>query len=128
MLSTSPSKEADAKRLGAERFVLTTDPEAFNKIAKSFDVIIDTVSAQHDLEPYFTTLKTDGVLVLVGLPPNPLAVSGFSLVPKRRSLAGSMIRGISENQEKLGHCSDANITTHLEKISRPQGKEGHEST
>src|SRR5258707_8171239 len=105
MLSTSPSKEADAKRLGAERFVLTTDPEALNKIAKSFDVIIDTVSAQHDLEPYFTTLKTDGVLVLVGLPPNPLAGFGFRLVPKRRSLAGSMIGGIPQNHERRGYCA-----------------------
>jgi len=128
MLSTSPSKEADAKRLGAERFVLTTDPEAFNKIAKSFDVIIDTVSAQHDLEPYFTTLKTDGVLVLVGLPPNPLAVSGFSLVPKRRSLAGSMIGGIPETQEMLDYCAEHNITSDVEVIPIQQINEAYERT
>ena len=128
MFSTSPSKEADAKRLGAERFVLTTDPEAFNKLAKSFDVIIDTVSAQHDLEPYFTTLKTDGVLVLVGLPPNPLPVSGFSLVPKRRSLAGSMIGGIPETQEMLDYCAEHNITSDVEVIPIQQIAEAYERT
>src|ERR1700678_378713 len=101
MLSTSPSKEADAKRLGAERFVLTTGPEAFNKLAKSFDVIIDTVSAQHDLEPYFTTLKTDGVLVLVGLPPNPLPVSVSALLQNAGGLGESWTGGIPETQEML---------------------------
>jgi len=128
MLSTSSSKEADAKRLGAERFVLTTDPEAFNKLAKTFDVIIDTVSAQHDLEPYFTTLKTDGTLVLVGLPPNPLAVSGFSLVPKRRSLVGSMIGGIAETQEMLDYCAEHNITSDVEVIPIQQINEAWERT
>ena len=128
MLSTSASKEADAKRLGAERFVLTTDPEAFNKLAKSFDVIIDTVSAQHDLEPYFATLKTDGVLVLVGLPPNPLPVSGFSLVPKRRSLVGSMIGGIPETQEMLDYCAEHNITSDVEVIPIQQINEAWERT
>jgi alcohol dehydrogenase (NADP+) len=128
MLSTSASKEADAKRLGAERFVLTTEPEAFNKLAKNFDVIIDTVSAQHDLEPYFTTLKTDGVLVLVGLPPNPLPVSGFSLVPKRRSLVGSMIGGIPETQEMLDYCAEHNITSDVEVIPIQQINEAWERT
>lgn len=128
MLSTSPSKEADAKRLGAERFVLTTGPEAFSKLAKSFDVIIDTVSAQHDLEPYFATLKTDGVLVLVGLPPNPLPVSGFSLVPKRRSLVGSMIGGIPETQEMLDYCAEHGITSDVEVIPIQQINEAWERT
>jgi uncharacterized zinc-type alcohol dehydrogenase-like protein len=128
MLSTSASKEADAKRLGAERFVLTTEPEAFSKLAKNFDVIIDTVSAQHDLEPYFTTLKTDGVLVLVGLPPNPLPVSGFSLVPKRRSLVGSMIGGIPETQEMLDYCAEHGITSDVEVIPIQQINEAWERT
>ena len=128
MLSTSASKEADAKRLGAERFVLTTEPEAFNKLAKNFDVIIDTVSAQHDLEPYFTTLKTDGVLVLVGLPPDPLPVSGFSLVPKRRSLVGSMIGGIPETQEMLDYCAEHGITSDVEVIPIKQINEAWERT
>jgi uncharacterized zinc-type alcohol dehydrogenase-like protein len=128
MLSTSASKEADAKRLGAERFVLTKDPEAFSKLAKTFDVIIDTVSAQHDLEPYFSTLKTDGVLVLVGLPPEPLPVSGFSLVPKRRSLVGSMIGGIQETQEMLDYCAAHNITSDVEVIPIQQINEAWERT
>ncbi|HYZ72409.1 MAG TPA: zinc-binding dehydrogenase, partial [Chthoniobacterales bacterium] len=128
MLSTSASKEADAKRLGAERFVLTTEPEAFSKLAKNFDVIIDTVSAQHDLEPYFATLKTDGVLVLVGLPPNPLPVSGFSLVPKRRSLVGSMIGGIPETQEMLDYCAEHGITSDVEVIPIQQINEAWERT
>jgi alcohol dehydrogenase (NADP+) len=128
MLSTSASKEADAKRLGAERFVLTTGPEAFTKLAKTFDVIIDTVSAQHDLEPYFSILKTDGVLVLVGLPPEPLPVSGFSLVPKRRSLVGSMIGGIQETQEMLDYCAAQNITSDVEVIPIQQINEAWERT
>jgi alcohol dehydrogenase (NADP+) len=128
MLSTSPSKEADAKRLGAERFVLTTDPEAFSKNAKSFDVIIDTVSGQHDLESYFTTLKTDGVLVLVGLPPEPLPVSGFSLVPKRRSFVGSMIGGIPETQEMLDYCAEHGITSDVEVIPIQKINEAWERT
>jgi alcohol dehydrogenase (NADP+) len=128
MLSTSASKEADAKRLGAERFVLTTGPEAFTKLAKTFDVIIDTVSAQHDLEPYFSILKTDGVLVLVGLPPEPLPVSGFSLVPKRRSLVGSMIGGIQETQEMLDYCAAQNITSDVEVIPIQQINQAWERT
>jgi alcohol dehydrogenase (NADP+) len=128
MLSTSASKEADAQRLGAERFVLTTGPEAFTKLAKTFDVIIDTVSAQHDLEPYFSTLKTDGVLVLVGLPPEPLPISGFSLVPKRRSLVGSMIGGIQETQEMLDYCAAQNITSDVEVIPIQQINEAWERT
>ena len=124
----SASKEADAKRLGVERFVLTKDPEVFNKLAKSFDVIIDTVSAQHDLEPYFSTLKTDGVLVMVGLPPNPLPVSAFSLVPKRRSFVGSMIGGIPETQEMLDYCAEHNIVSDVEVIPIQQIDDAWERT
>src|SRR5580700_3936006 len=91
MLSTSPSKEADAKRLGAHRFALTTNPEVFKQYDRYFDFILDTVSAQHDYEKYLGTLKTDGTLIMVGLPPEPIAIPAFSLVPRRRRVAGSMI-------------------------------------
>jgi alcohol dehydrogenase (NADP+) len=126
MLSSSPSKEADAKRLGAHHFALTSGPNVFQKLAKSFDFIIDTVSAPHDVEPYLGTLRTDGVFILVGLPPDPLQVPGFSIVPKRRSVAGSMIGGIPETQEMLDYCAEHGITSDVEVIRIQQINEAYE--
>ena len=128
MLSTSPSKEADARRLGAHRFALTSDPDVFEQYSKYFDFILDTVSAPHDLEKYLGTLKTDGTLIIVGLPPEPMAVPAFSLVPRRRSIAGSMIGGIAETQEMLDFCADHNITSDVEVIPIQQINEAYERT
>jgi len=126
MLSSSPSKEADAKRLGAHHFALTSESDVFKKLSKSFDFIIDTVSAPHDVEAYLSTLKTDGVLILVGLPAEPLKVQGFSIVPKRRSVAGSMIGGIPETQEMLDYCAEHGITSDVEVIPIQQINEAYE--
>jgi uncharacterized zinc-type alcohol dehydrogenase-like protein len=128
MLSTSASKEADAKRLGAQRFALTTKPEVLNQLSRYFDFILDTVSAPHDYEAYLNTLKTDGVLICVGLPPEPMPIPAFSLVPRRRSVAGSMIGGIAETQEMLDYCAAHNITSDVEVIPIQQINEAYERT
>jgi uncharacterized zinc-type alcohol dehydrogenase-like protein len=128
MLSTSPSKETDAKRLGAHRFALTSNPEVFKQYERYFDFILDTVSAQHDYEKYLSTLKTDGTLIMVGLPPEPMAVPAHTLVSRRRSIAGSMIGGIAETQEMLDFCAAHNITSDVEVIPIQQINEAYERT
>jgi alcohol dehydrogenase (NADP+) len=128
MLSTSPSKEADAKRLGAHRFALTTNPDVFKQYSRYFDFILDTVSASHDYEKYLDTLRTNGTLIMVGLPPDPMAIPAFSLVPRRRSVVGSMIGGIAETQEMLDFCAEHNITSDVEVIPIEQINEAYERT
>jgi alcohol dehydrogenase (NADP+) len=128
MLSTSPSKEADAKRLGAHKFALTTNPDVFRQYSRYFDFVLDTVSARHDYEKYLETLKTDGTLIMVGLPPEPMAVPASSLVPRRRSIAGSMIGGIAETQEMLDFCAERNIASDVEVIPIQQINEAYERT
>jgi uncharacterized zinc-type alcohol dehydrogenase-like protein len=128
MLSTSPSKEADAKRLGAHHFALTSKPGVLKQLSNHFDFIVDTVSATHDLEAYLNTLKTDGVLICVGLPPEPMSVPAFSLVPRRRSIGGSMIGGIAETQEMLDYCAANNITSDVEVIPIQRIAEAYERT
>jgi uncharacterized zinc-type alcohol dehydrogenase-like protein len=114
--TTSPGKEQDAIKLGANEVVLTRDPAALQKLAGTFDFILDTVSAPHDLNPYLGALKRDGHMVLVGAPDKPMPVSAFSLLAGRRSLAGSMIGGIRETQEMLDYCADHNIVSDIELI------------
>jgi uncharacterized zinc-type alcohol dehydrogenase-like protein len=126
MLSTSPSKEADAKRLGAHHFALTSDPAVLNKLNRHFDFIIDTVSAPHDYATTLSLLKTDGVLICVGAPPEPARVPAFSLIPRRLSIAGSMIGGIAETQEMLDYCAAHNITSDVEVIPIQQINEAYE--
>src|SRR6202047_5394281 len=128
MLSTSASKEADAKRLGAHHFALTSKPDVLKQLSMHFDFILDTVSAPHDYEAYLNTLKTDGVLICVGLPAEPMGVPAFSLVPRRRSIAGSMIGGIAETQEMLDYCAAHNIVSDVEVISIQQINEAYERT
>jgi len=116
MLSTSPSKEADAKRLGAHRFALTKDPEQVKDLAKYFDFIIDTVSAPHDYNFYLNMLNTDGTMICVGVPPEPTSILGFNLIFNRRSIGGSLIGGLPETQEMLDYCAEHNITSDVEVI------------
>ena len=116
VLSTSPSKEQDARRLGAHDFVVTKDPAALAALANRFDVILDAVSAHHDLNAYLNLLRRDGVLVLVGAPAKPVEVHAFSLIMKRRTLAGSLIGGIRETQAMLDYCADKGITSDVEVI------------
>jgi len=93
-----------------------------------FDFILDTVSAPHDHEGYVNTLKTDGVLICVGLPAEPMGVPAFSLVPRRRSIAGSMIGGIAETQEMLDYCAAHHIVSDVEVIPIQQINEAYERT
>jgi len=124
--TTSPGKEADAKRLGADEVVLTRDPEALKPLAGTFHFILDTVSAPHDLNLYLNMLKRDGSMVLVGLPENPAEVSAFPLAGKRRSLAGSNIGGIGETQEMLDFCAEHNIVSDIETIPISKVDEAYE--
>ena len=117
MLSTSPSKEADARRLGAHKFVLTTNAENLNAVKGYFDFIIDTVSAPHDYNLYLSLLKTDGIHICVGVPPTPTEIYGFNLIGGRKSLAGSTIGGLPETQEMLDYCAAHNITSDVEVIN-----------
>ncbi len=117
MLSHSPSKEADAKRLGAHKFVLTSDKTQLASVKNYFNFIIDTVSAEHDYNLYLKLLKTDGVHICVGIPPTPLQIAGFSLLAGRKSLAGSSIGGLPETQEMLDFCAEHNIVSDIELIN-----------
>lgn len=116
MLSTSPSKEEDAKRLGAHKFVLTSDPASVQAVKGYFDFIIDTVSAPHDYNLYLSLLRTNGVHICVGVPPTPAEILGFSLIGGRKSIAGSGIGGIPETQEMLDFCAEHNIVSDIELI------------
>jgi uncharacterized zinc-type alcohol dehydrogenase-like protein len=126
MLSTSPSKEADAKRLGAQKFALTKDPEQLKGLANYFDFIIDTVSAEHDYNMYLGLLNTDGVMICVGAPPTPAQIPAFNLIFQRRSIAGSLIGGLPETQEMLDYCADHNITSDVEVIAIRDINEAYE--
>ena len=116
MLSTSPDKEKDARRLGAQKFALTSDPAQLKKLAGYFDFIIDTVSAKHDYNQYISMLATDGVMMCVGAPPTPAEVQIFTLMGGRRSLAASGIGGVPETQEMLDYCAKHGITSDVEVI------------
>jgi uncharacterized zinc-type alcohol dehydrogenase-like protein len=128
VFSTSPSKEQDAKRLGANHFVMTKDPKNLADLAGSFDFILDAVSAVHDINIYLNLLGVGGVLVLVGVPEKPLELSAFSLISKRRIITGSLIGGIRETQEMLDYCSEHNITSDIELIPIQNMTEAYERT
>ncbi|HEV2832508.1 MAG TPA: NAD(P)-dependent alcohol dehydrogenase [Hanamia sp.] len=126
MLSHSPKKEADAKRLGAHKFLLTSDEQQVKSVRKYFDFILDTVSAEHDYNLYLGMLKTNGVMVCVGAPPIPSKVSAFNLIGERRTLAGSLIGGIPETQEMLDYCGEHNIVSDVEVIKMSDINEAYE--
>jgi uncharacterized zinc-type alcohol dehydrogenase-like protein len=125
MLSTSRSKEADARRLGANAFELTSDPETFTRLANQFDLIIDTISAPHDYNAYLGMLRPMGTMVVVGAPPEPTPVSAFALIGGNRRLAGSAIGGIAETQEMLDYCAAHGITSDIEIIPIQQINEAY---
>ena len=126
MLSHSPSKEADAKRLGAHKFVLTKDKDQVAAVNGYFDFILDTVSADHDYNIYLNMLKTNGVMVCVGAPPTPAQIPAFNLIFQRRTLAGSLIGGIAETQEMLDYCAEHNIVSDVEVINIKDINESYE--
>ena len=116
MLSSSPSKEADAKKLGAHHFVLTSDAKQMDKVKNHFNVILNTVSAPHQYTTYLDLLTTNGTMIVVGAPPKPSEVPAFNLIMKRRSIIGSLIGGIAETQEMLDYCAEHNIVSEVEVI------------
>ena len=116
VLSTSPGKEADARKLGAHHFALTKDPEQLAALSGKFNFILDTVSAEHDYNACLKMLDTDGVMICVGAPPTPSLIAAFSLIGGRKSLAGSPIGGLPETQEMLDYCAEHNITSDVEVI------------
>jgi uncharacterized zinc-type alcohol dehydrogenase-like protein len=116
LFTTSPNKAADAKRLGADEVVNSRNAEEMQKHAGSFDFILDTVSADHDLNAYLQLLKLDGTMTLVGAPEKPAAVGAFNFLMRRRRLAGSAIGGIRETQEMLDFCGKHGITSDIELI------------
>ena len=117
MLSTSPSKEADARSLGAHHFALSTDPKQMEALKGEFDFILNTVAAKHDINAFLGLLKVEGKMLLVGIPPEDNTFGAATLISKRRSIVGSMIGGIAETQEMLDYCAEHNILSDIELIS-----------
>ncbi|MFZ4263318.1 NAD(P)-dependent alcohol dehydrogenase [Sphingobacterium sp. HJSM2_6] len=117
VITTSSTKVADAKRLGADEIILSTDNEQMEANASSLHFILDCVSAQHDVNAYLKLLKVDGTLALVGAPEHPLPIAAFSLIPARKNFAGSTIGSIQETQEMLDFCAEHQITADIELIN-----------
>ncbi|MSP19600.1 MAG: NAD(P)-dependent alcohol dehydrogenase [Bdellovibrionales bacterium] len=116
VLSHSPNKENDAKNLGAHHFVATNKTDFSKLLSNHFDLILNTVSASHDLNTYLQTIKKDGTMVILGVPPESTQLAAFPLILKRRRLAGSLIGGIKETQEMLDYCAEKNIGSDIEVI------------
>lgn len=126
MLSTSPGKEADARKLGAHHFGLTSDKATFKRLAGSFDLILDTISAPHDYNKYLSLLRLEGAMVLLGVPPEPTPVAAGSLIFGHKTLTGSLIGGIQETQEMLDFCAEHGIVSDIELIPVHQVNEAYE--
>jgi alcohol dehydrogenase (NADP+) len=126
VLSQSLRKKDDGLRLGASHYYATSDPKTFEELAGSFDIIINTVSANINVDAYLSLLKLDGALVNVGAPVEPLSFNVFSLLGQRRSFAGSMIGGIRETQEMLDFCAEHHIEPEIEVVSADQIDEAYD--
>jgi alcohol dehydrogenase (NADP+) len=126
LFTTSPNKTQDALRLGAQEVVISKNASEMEKHLASFDFILDTVSADHDLNPYINLLKRDGTMTLVGAPPVPSSVQTIGLLFKRRQFAGSIIGGIRETQEMLDFCAQHGITSDIELIRIQQINEAYD--
>jgi uncharacterized zinc-type alcohol dehydrogenase-like protein len=126
MLSTSRSKEDDARRLGAHEFGLTSEKATFKRLTGRFDLIVDTISAPHDYNAYLGMVRLDGTMVLLGVPPAPTPVHAFSFIGGRKSLAGSLIGGIKETQELLDFCAQRKIVADVEVIAMAKINEAYE--
>ncbi|OWV74179.1 hydroxyacid dehydrogenase [Rhizobium sp. N122] len=126
VLSQSLSKKEDGLKLGAKDYYATSDAETFTKLAGTFDLIINTVGAAIDWNAYLNLLKSDGTMVLVGVPEHPVPVHAFSVIGGRKSLAGSMIGSIKETQEMLDFCGKHNIVSEIEKIDIQNINEAYE--
>jgi uncharacterized zinc-type alcohol dehydrogenase-like protein len=126
LFTTSANKTAEAKRLGADEIVISKDQAQMQKHSASFDFILDTASAEHDLNAYLQLVKLNGTMTLVGLPEKPSPVSAFALLLRRRQLAGSLIGGIRETQEMLDFCAERGITSDVEVIPIQQTNQAFE--
>lgn len=126
VFTTSPAKIADAKQLGAHHVILSKDGAQMKTAANSFDFILDTVSADHDIGAYLELLRRDGTLTQVGLPSSPVAISLFPLVMKRINFSGSLIGGIRETQEMLDFCARHDIVADIELIRADQINEAYD--
>jgi uncharacterized zinc-type alcohol dehydrogenase-like protein len=126
VLSTSANKEADAKALGAHKFVVTKDAAQLKAVRNYFDFIINTVSAQLDLATYVNLLRRDGTMILLGVPTEAPHIHAFNLISKRRRIAGSLIGGIAETQEMLDFCAEHNIMSDIEVIAIKDINEAYE--
>jgi uncharacterized zinc-type alcohol dehydrogenase-like protein len=128
VFSTSQKKEADARRLGANHFVITSGGNLPAENQVKYDFIIDTISAAHAINPYLQSLRPEGTMVLVGASPKPHEVQGFSLIMGRKTLAGSIIGGIPETQEMLDYCAKKNILSDVEVIPASKINEAYDRT
>lgn len=126
MLSTSRAKEADAKRLEAHDFALTSEEATFEKLAGRFDILLNTISAPHDYNKYLGLLKVQGVMVLVGVPPEAIPLHASSLIGGNKRLAGSLIGGIAQTQEMLDYCGEHGIVADVEVIPIQKINEAYE--
>jgi len=126
VLSHSLKKQQDAKKMGADNFYATSDPKTFEKLEGYFDIMINTVSTDINLNQYLNLLKLDGTMVVVGVPEKDTQINAYSLISARRNLAGSLIGGISETQEMLNFCSNHNITCDIELIPIQKVNEAYE--
>lgn len=126
VFTTSPGKTDDAMRLGAHEVVVSRNADEMKKHARSFDFILDTVAAEHDINQYLNLLRLEGNLTLVGAPPKPLALSSFALILGNRSVSGSNIGGIAQTQELLDFCGAHNITADVEVIPIQKVNEAYE--
>ncbi|MBK6723877.1 MAG: NAD(P)-dependent alcohol dehydrogenase [Acidobacteria bacterium] len=128
VLSTSPSKEADARKLGATGFINTKDSDAVKAATGTFDILLDTISANHDYGTYLSMVTLNGVMVIVGVPTEPTPLNAFSLIGGNKILAGSMIGGIPETQEMLDFCAEHNVVSDVEVISPDQIEAAYDRT
>lgn len=126
VFTTTPNKKEDALRLGADEIVVSRNTDEMQRHAESFDFILDTVSADHDVNAYLNLLRRDGNLTIVGAPSKPVSIPAFTLIGRRRSFSGSMIGGIRETQEMLDFCGEHNLTADVEVIPIQKVNEAYE--
>ncbi|HLG39533.1 MAG TPA: NAD(P)-dependent alcohol dehydrogenase [Chitinophagaceae bacterium] len=126
LISTSSSKQKDAERLGAHKFLLSTDKKQMKAADSYFDVVLNAISARHNYKKYLNLLGLNGKMLVVGLPAEDPKTSPFALIKNRRSITGSMIGGTRETQEMLDYCAEKNIVADVEMISIRHINEAYE--
>ena len=128
VLSRSPEKEADARKLGAHEFVLSSKAGALDALGNRYDAIVDTISAKHDLTPAVNALKPGGSLLLLGAAAEPLEFSPLPLLFGGKRIVGSLVGNIADTQVMLDHCGRHNITSDIELVTPSQINEAYERT